>query len=100
METNTYDTPYSQVFDTVLQIINKLGWVIESRNPETGNIVVSTGFSLRSWGERITIQVSIVGSQTSVLVTSAPKAQLIDWGKGRENERLFVRELNELIRRS
>ena len=99
METGTYEAKPSEVFDAVLQIITRLGWTIESKNTETGKIIVSTEFSLRSWGERITIEVSRVRSQTNVLVTSTPEAQLIDWGKSRENERRVIRMLDDFIGR-
>jgi len=98
METGTYEATPSEVFDAVLQIITRLGWTIESKNTETGKIIVSTGFSLRSWGESMAIQVSSVGPQTKVLVTSTPKAQLIDWGKSKKNERWIIRKLDNLIR--
>jgi len=98
METCTYDATCSKVFGAVLQIIHELGWAIENEDIMTGNIVASTGFSLRSWGESITIQVSKVGSQTNVSVTSTPEAQLIDWGKSEENERLIIRKLEDIIR--
>lgn len=94
MENGTYDASYSEVFDEVLQLINRLGWTVESADDDTGIIVTSTGFSLRSWSERVTIRISREGTQTKVSVASAPKAQLIDWGKSRENERVIIRELN------
>jgi hypothetical protein len=99
METATYDLDQFEVFDAVLRIIKGLGWVIESEALETGNIIVSTRGSLRSWGETITIQIFEVGSQTSVSVMSTPKAQLIDWGRSAENEKLILGELDKLFRR-
>lgn len=99
METGTYEATPSDVFDAVLQIIRRLGWTIESKNTETREIIVSTGFSLRSWGEIITIQISEEGYKTKVIVTAKAKAQLIDWGKSGEDERLIIGGLNDLIGR-
>lgn len=98
METCTYDATYSEIFGAVLQIIHRLGWTIENEDIMTGTIIASTGLSLRSWGESITIQAYRVGSQTKVSVTSTPEAQLIDWGKSEENERLIIRKLEDIIR--
>lgn len=99
MESGTYDESYPYIFDAVLQILSKLGLHKESVNKKDGKIVVSKGVSLRSWGERITIQVTKEDSKTKVTVSSVPEAQLFDWGKSRENERRIMLELNTLSRR-
>lgn len=99
METATYDLQHFEVFDAVLQIIKGLGWLVKSEDPEKGNIIASARGSLRSWGEVITIQIFTIGSQTRVSVISTPKAQLIDWGRSAENERLILGELDKLFRR-
>lgn len=98
METATYKETYSVVFNTILQSINRLGWTIENKDTTTGTIIASTGASLRSWGERITIQVSSAGSQTNVSVTSKPAAQLFDWGKSKENERRIIKIVSDKIK--
>ena len=97
METETYNVSYSKVFNSVLQIINELGLSKESINKDEGEIVAFTGSSLLSWGEKITIQLTKVKKQTRVSVSSEPKAQLFDWGKSEENEKMIIVELDNFF---
>lgn len=97
MESGTYDASYSEVFEKISKTINELNFCEESADGEDGKIIVSTRFSVRSWGERITIQISKEDSKTRVTVCSVPKAQLFDWGKSRRNERRIIRKLNSLF---
>ena len=80
MESGTYDASYSEIFNLILKILDKLGLYKERVNKKDGKIVVFTGLSLRSWGERIAIQVIREDSKTKVTVSSVPKTQLFDWG--------------------
>ena len=97
METETYNASYSKAFNSVLQIIDELGLGKESINKDDGEIIAYTGFSLSSWGEKITIQLTKIKKQIRVSVSSEPKAQLFDWGKSEENEKMIIMELNKLL---
>lgn len=80
-----YPNLYDDVFDAILQTIADCGFRKESTNRSSGHIVTSTGISLRSWGERMEIQVSEADNGTEVYISSSPRLQLIDWGKSSEN---------------
>lgn len=76
-------------------IIDELGWRLEKIEGNT--IVASTGFSLRSWGEIITIHLKRTNNnETEVYVESKPNTQVFDWGKSKENEQVFIRRLNKI----
>ena len=77
------------------EVIKRLGWSIEKIE---GNIITaSTCFSLRSWGEIITIHLEkIYIDETKMYLESEPTSQIIDWGKSRENEQLFINKLSEI----
>jgi len=91
MTTRWYPNSCDDVFNAILQAIADCSFRKESADRSSGQIVVSTDISLRSWGERIEIQVSGADNRTKVSISSTPKAQLIDWGKSGENiDRLFV----------
>lgn len=93
MKNITYNAAYSEVFESVLQIISKFGLNKECVSLEKGEIIASTGFSLFSWGEKVVIKIT-KGKQTEISVSSTPEAQLFDWGKSQENEEMIIRELN------
>jgi hypothetical protein len=77
------------------EVIKRLGWNIEKIEGNT--ITTSTGFSLRSWGEIIIIHLEkIYIDEAKMYVESEPKSQIIDWGKSRENEQLFINKLSEI----
>jgi len=91
MTTRRYPNTYNDVFSAILQAIVYCGFQKESADRSSGYIVASAGVSLRSWGEDIEIRVSEADNGTNVSMSSSARAQLIDWGKSRENiDRLFA----------
>lgn len=91
MTNREYPNSYDDVLSAILQAIADCSIRIESADSPSGQIVASAGISLRSWGERIEIQVSRADNRTKVSISSTPKAQLVDLGKSRGNiDRLFA----------
>ena len=69
--------PYDDVFDGLLAVIPKTGVILKSQDRIIGRIVASTGISLFSWGENLTIVVEKVDdSNTLVAIESALKVGL------------------------
>lgn len=89
---------YKNISDTLKickKILRELGWNVEKIEGNT--ITASTGFSLRSWGEIVTIHLKKIDTNTTeIYVESKPKAQLFDWGKSQDNELLFIDKLSEI----
>ena len=72
----------------IKDVIEELGWKIEESKENV--IKASTGFSIRSWGEVVTISIKGYGiDKIRLIIKSKPRAQAIDWGKSRENEIIF-----------
>lgn len=54
-------------------------------NTRPGVLQAKSGFSLRSWGEEVTVSITEEPGGASVRVSSEPAVQLLDWGKSAEN---------------
>ena len=65
---------YDQVFDSVIAMIPQIEFSLKSQDRTIGRVTASTGMSLFSWGENLTIVVEKVDSTTtSVGIESALK---------------------------
>jgi len=93
-----YSASHIKAFDCIIQAIKDCGYSIISQDQQTGTIRASSGFSLKSWGETILIQVSSLNNIVEVSVESTPKAQLMDWGKSRENVEVIIRAINKYLK--
>ena len=94
-----FRVPHSkdQTFNAVLQALPTVkGMKVKSSEPATGHIEASTGMSLRSWGEKVRIDVVEEGDGSVVQLSSGNKAQLTSWGKNDEN----LRNIETAVRRS
>ena len=97
MESNLYNASINEVIDQIVRVIKNLRWTIEENNLGKGYFIVSTGFSWRSWGENIRIDIIGKGNRTEVKVASTARAQLYDWGKSNDNEKKIIKKLNHQI---
>ena len=59
--------PYDAVFDAVVASVDDVGFSLKSEDRVIGRVVASTGMSLFSWGENVTVVVEKV-SDASTLV--------------------------------
>ncbi len=85
------------VFDQAVIALECLEWKIKGRTPAMGRIVASTPVSWRSWGESFTIQLSRTGEKAvKVEVVSKAKAQVVAWGKNKDNIIVFYLTLDSI----
>ena len=64
---------------------------VRSSDPVQGHLDVSKSVSWKSWGEKITVDLSEPNpGQTRVKVRSAVRAQLVDWGVNRQNVEAII----------
>lgn len=82
-----------------MDTVERLEWKLISENRETGTIEVKTEMSLRSWGEEVLIQVAKEKEGNIITVASGVSSQIFDWGKNKENEEKFHKEMSRVILR-
>jgi len=93
-----FNKNFHDVFAACKTAIRKCGFSIESFDENKGYIYASSPPSIFSWGEEITVEVNRISTTTTeVRVESRPKAQLFDWGKSRENERMIMESLKNML---
>lgn len=73
-----------------LGTLQALSWQL--RQQSDSQLLASTGMGLRSWGERIEIEL-LPDNQLSITSKCALPTQCFDWGKNRANVRLFLAEM-------
>lgn len=98
MQRIEYLVNYDTLYSSCLKAAKDVGFNIETELSSDGLIKMSTGLSLRSWGEVIEVKITDLSSNKSIVeIVSKPKTQIFDWGKGSENENLFLSSLNKIL---
>jgi hypothetical protein len=82
-----FAVPWDRAWQTTLQAIMSVPKMkVDQAEPSTGRILVKKGFSFKSWGEDITVDViQPAPDQSTVRVHSQVKAQAADWGVNKGN---------------
>jgi hypothetical protein len=82
-----FAAPWDRVWQATLQAIPSVPKMkVQQADPSTGRIVVKKGFSFKSWGEDVTVNVlQPAPGQGAVRVHSQVKAQAVDWGVNKAN---------------
>jgi hypothetical protein len=87
-----FDADAGMVFDAFSAAVASLRARVERQDREAGRLEARTRMGIRSWGERVTVEVSRgSGGRTHVVVSSKLRAQLVDWGKNKENVERIMR---------
>lgn len=73
-----------------LRTLAALSWQL--RQQSDSQLLASTGMGLRSWGERIEIDL-LPNNEITITSKCALPTQCFDWGKNRANVRRFIAEL-------
>jgi hypothetical protein len=84
--------PWETVWQATLNAIPTVPKMkVGSADPSSGRILVNKGFSMKSWGEDITVDVFQPSpGQSTVRVHSQVKAQLVDWGVNKANVEAII----------
>ncbi|MBI2077032.1 MAG: hypothetical protein HYT80_01490 [Euryarchaeota archaeon] len=94
----SYATGPVVVFEALLRTLKALRWTVRERTER--RVVVRSGFSIRSWGEEITVDVLARPSGgTRVKAESRILVGLWDWGKNRSNLARLTKALDTEIAR-
>lgn len=93
--------PYDEVFEDCIRALETIEKSeVKTADPSTGRIEATIGWGWKSWGEKITIEISGSESKlTGVVILSRPKMQITmtDYGKNLENVETisnFLRQRN------
>ncbi len=96
-DSRTFSAGRDEVYQASMQAASQCGFNITESDPEAGQIKATTGMGLRSWGEHITISVSIDGRAN--IKSSCRGIQLVDYGKNKANINAFFAALEPLLPR-
>jgi hypothetical protein len=79
--------PYAEAFEATLQALPTINMSIKGADAANGVITASTGISLASWGEDLTIRLAAAegGQGTNLWMESKMKFGLVNWGKHEKN---------------
>lgn len=94
-EHRDYNCTQVEALHAARQAITELGFTIKDESDS--RLVVSTGFSFRSFGETVVVDIASGEDSVRVTVTSEAKAQLTDWGKSDDNIDAIFAQLDKLL---
>ncbi len=78
--------PSQQAFDATYRALGSLGFGLSHADPAAGLITAKSSVDLMSWGENLELYIQPTTATTStVLIRSALKFGLVDWGKNKKN---------------
>ena len=73
------------VITKVEKLFSEKGWSTVAVDEKAGRVTARTSATFLSWGEEVNVRVKPEEKGTLVFVESHPTAQLIDWGRSKEN---------------
>ena len=94
-KSRVYDAPWRQLLDAVDAALEDIG-AAGIRWPDDDFARASMGFSLWSYGEDLTVEVSDDGEVTVTSECSFP-LQLVDWGKNSRNCRRLLDAIDDRL---
>jgi hypothetical protein len=95
-----FAVPWHRAWQTTLQaIISVPKMKVDQAEQSTGRILVKKGFSFKSWGEDITVDViQPAPGRSTVRVHSQVKAQAADWGVNKGNVAAILGAVSQALR--
>ncbi len=90
---------YKDVFQAVIGALNYCNFAIQKKNYRKGYITAQTSWTMKSFGEHITIKMKENTQGTYVAFRSKCKleTQLFDWGKNKQNTQKFFKVLKTIL---
>jgi hypothetical protein len=74
-------------------VAEQCGFKVQEANPDGGSLAARAGFSLRSWGENISVHVDDAGTVEVTSQCLLP-TQMVDYGKNKANVNRFLAGLS------
>ena len=98
-DTREFAGEQAAVFHAAVSALEAQQMSISAADPATGAIEASTGTTMRSWGEDLSIQVTAgEPGKVGVTITSKVKLQLVDWGKNKKNIDALFGSIDAVLR--
>jgi len=97
-----FEKSYNVVYIKCHEASINLNFKITKEDVYEGIILFKVGWSIWSFGERFKIVITKVGvnlTKVEVASEAAIKAQIVDWGKNKDNIRIFFETVTELLKR-
>lgn len=89
----TVPAPRNEVFEACVRAVPQCGFRLVQSDPETGEIQARSSMGLRSWGEKISIN---VGAGGRVDIRSVCRGiQMVDYGKNKANVNALLSALGQ-----
>lgn len=86
------------LFEQMIEIINESSFNIFYKNSDTGEIMATSSFCWKSWGENLYITVKELDKVNAQLeFYSSAIMQIYDWGKNEENYNQLVKRREESL---
>lgn len=93
-----FSVPKKELFNGVLDALSRIKELkIEGADESSGNIIVKTGMSLRSWGECITVLVTDASSGNSRVSITSEAKHGTDMGRGQKNIREIIDGTSKIL---
>jgi len=94
METVFLKKRGKEVYEYLMQVLRKRGFLIKESDLNKGYITANNKASWLSYGERIEITLKEKSGGTDISIKSySPGVQIVDWGTNDKNEKLIQKEL-------
>jgi hypothetical protein len=87
---------YENVFDGLRQVLPQLGLKVKEADGLIGRITASTGMSLLSWGENLTLVVERIDDGSSLVMIESALKVGVDGGGGHRHQRNFNKIISAL----
>jgi hypothetical protein len=91
----TFPASRDEVFQACMTAVPQCGFRIAESNPEAGRIEARTSMGLRSWGEKITINIGAEGRAD--IKSSCRGIQVVDYGKNKANVNALFSAIGQLL---
>lgn len=90
----TYTDGFDQVWAAALRAVENLGYRFGEVDKRSGTITFKTGFSWKSFGQQLTVQIAPDNKSETTVVISSSSGQLHDWGEGESNREAVLSEID------
>ena len=84
-DARTFSAPYQQTFDAVVQTLPLSKFTVNAADPANGTIQASSGLSMGSWGETISLRVGAVDAATTTVTVESGAKFGMTYGKNKRN---------------